>query len=212
MVRSNIIFDFGGVLLDWNPRYLYREYFNDDEKMEFFLKNICTGEWNAQMDAGKPFAEGVAELSSKYPDWKKEVELYHTGWNKMLKSELADGVGLFKKLKADPRFTLYGLTNWSAETFPYAYSHYQKLLDDFEGIVVSGEEKMIKPDKRIYYTLLERYHLKAPTCIFIDDNPANIEMANKIHIHGILWKHNPDEVLAEIEQLQKDDEEEAAQE
>lgn len=202
MVRSNIIFDFGGVLLDWDPRYLYREHFHDDEKMEFFIKNICTGEWNAQMDAGKPFAEAVAELSSQYPEWKTEIEMYHTGWSKMLKGELPDGVGLFKKLKADPRFTLYGLTNWSAETFPYAYTHYQSILDDFEGIVVSGEEKMIKPDKRIFYTLLERYHLKAQSCIFIDDNPANIEMANKIHIHGILWKHNPEEVLAEIEKLQ----------
>ena len=88
-------------------------------------------------------------------------------------------------------FKAFGLTNWSAETFPFAFSHY-RFLDDFEGIVVSGEEKMNKPDKRIYYTLLERYHLKADDCIFIDDNQANVDMANKIGIHAILWEHNPE--------------------
>lgn len=199
--RNNIIFDFGGVLLDWDPRYLYKTYFNDDEKMEYFIANICTGTWNAQMDGGKPFAEAVKELSAQYPEWKEAIELYHSGWSKMLRGELADGVGLFRKVKADPRFTVYGLTNWSAETFPYAFNHY-RFLDDFEGIVVSGEEKMIKPDKRIYYTLLERYHLKADTCIFIDDNEANLETARKIGIHAIHWRHNPDEVMAEIESLQ----------
>lgn len=201
MVRKNIIFDFGGVLLDWDPRYLYRDYFNDDAKMEKFLAEICTGEWNAQMDAGKPFAEGVKELSAQHPEWSKEIELYHTGWNKMLKGDLADGVGLLSKLHDNPSFKLFGLTNWSAETFPYAFNNY-RFLDWFEGIVVSGEEKMKKPDKRIFYTLLERYHLQADTCIFIDDNQANVDMANKLKIHGILWQHNPDEVMAQIEQLQ----------
>lgn len=199
-VRKNVIFDFGGVLLDWDPRYLYRPYFNDDAKMEKFLAEICTGEWNSQMDAGKPFAEGVKELCAKYPEWTKEIELYHSGWSTMLHGALADGVELLKKIKADPRFTVYGLTNWSAETFPYAFNHY-RFLDDFEGIVVSGEEMMKKPDKRIYYTLLERYHLKADECIFIDDSQANIDTANKIGIHGLLWRHNPDEVWAEIERL-----------
>ena len=204
MSRKNIIFDFGGVLLDWDPRYLYRDYFHDDAKMEKFLAEICTGEWNAQMDAGKPFAEAVKELSQEHPEWKTEIELYHSGWEKMLKGELEDGVSLFKKIKADPRFTTYGLTNWSAETFPYAFRHH-RFLDDFEGIVVSGEEEMKKPDKRIYYTLLERYHLKPETCIFIDDNQSNIDMANKIGIAGILWKHNPEEVFQQIEALQHEE-------
>lgn len=201
MVRKNIIFDFGGVLLDWDPRYLYRDYFKDDTKMEKFLSEICTSEWNSQMDAGKPFADAVKELSAQYPEWSKEIAMYHSGWPKMLKSELSDGVGLLKKLGSDPSFKLYGLTNWSAETFPHAFNNY-RFLDLFEGIVVSGEEKMKKPDKRIYYTLLERYHLKADSCIFIDDSPSNIEMANKLKIHGLLWQHNPDEIFAQIEQLQ----------
>ena len=207
MPRTNIIFDFGGVLLDWDPRYLYRDYFHDDAKMEKFLAEICTGEWNAQMDAGKPFAEAVKELSAQYPEWSKEIELYHTGWEKMLHGQLDDGVSLLKKVVADPRFTAYGLTNWSAETFHFAFNKY-RFLDDFEGIVVSGEEKMKKPDKRIYYTLLERYHLKAKDCIFIDDSHANVDMANDRGIHGILWRHNPDEVWAEIESLQVPDPEE----
>ena len=90
-MRKNVIFDFGGVLLDWDPRYLYRPYFNDDAKMEKFLAEICTGEWNSQMDAGKPFAEGVKELCAKYPEWTKEIELYHSGWSTMLHGALADG-------------------------------------------------------------------------------------------------------------------------
>lgn len=210
MARKNIIFDFGGVLLDWDPRYLYRDYFNDDAKMEKFLTEVATLEWNSQMDAGKPFAEGVNELKAQFPEWTKEIEMYHSGWAQMLKGELEDGVGLFKKVKADPRFTVFGLTNWSAETFPIAFKHY-RFLDDFEGIVVSGEEKMKKPDKRIYYTLLERYHLDPKTCVFIDDNKDNIAMANKLGIHGILWEHNPDEVFAKLEELLNEPEEEQAE-
>lgn len=202
MVKSNIIFDFGGVLFDWNPRYLFRDYFKDDEKMEFFLKEICSSEWNSQMDAGKPFAQGVAELQAKHPEWSKEIALYHTGWTTMLRGELAGGVNLLKKVKADPRFVVYGLTNWSAETFPYAFAHY-KFLEEFEGIVVSGEELMKKPDKRIFYTLIERYHLKNQECLFIDDTQANVDTANRIGMHGILWKNNPDEVWAEIEEFSK---------
>lgn len=201
VTRSNIIFDFGGVLLDWNPRYLYADYFKDNAKMEKFLAEIATGEWNAQMDAGKPFAQGVKELSEKYPEWAEAIELYHTGWTKMLKGELADGVELLDRVVADERFKIFGLTNWSAETFPFAFSHY-RFLEFFEGIVVSGEENMIKPDKRIYYTLLERYHLKADECIFIDDNQANIDMANKVGIHGILWEHNPEDVWEKINDIQ----------
>ena len=202
MVRSNIIFDFGGVLLDWDPRYLYRDYFKDDAKMEKFLGEICTGEWNSQMDAGKPFAEAVKELSAQHPEWQKEIEMYHTGWTKMLKGQLDDGVGLMQKLKGEGKFTLYGLTNWSAETFPHAFNNY-RFLDDFEGIVGSGEEKMKKPEKRIFHIILERYHLDPDTCIFIDDNQANVDMANHVGIHGILWQHNPDEVYAKIYELQK---------
>lgn len=170
--------------------------------MEKFIAEICTSEWNAQMDAGKPFAEGVKELCALHPEWTDEIRMYHTEWAKMLKGELADGVGLLKKVLEHPEFKAFGLTNWSAETFPIAFSRY-RFLDNFEGIVVSGEENMKKPDKRIYYTLLERYHLNADDCIFIDDNQANIDMANKIGIHAILWQHNPDEVWAKIEEIQK---------
>lgn len=201
MVRKNIIFDFGGVLLDWDPRYLYRDYFKDDAKMEKFLAEICTGEWNSQMDAGKPFAQAVKELSAIHPEWSKEIAMYHTDWEKMLRGDLPDGVGLLKKLHETGKYNLYGLTNWSAETFHFAFNNY-RFLDLFEGIVVSGEEEMKKPDKRIYYTLLDRYHLEADTCIFIDDSPANIEMANHIKIHGLLWQHNPEEIWNKIEELQ----------
>ena len=143
---KNVIFDFGGVLLDWNPRYLYNDVFNDKEKMEYFLEHICSSTWNAQMDKGVPFKDAVARLQEQYPEYKEEIALYETGWPKMLKGEIADGIDIFNKVEEVGRFRIYGLTNWSAETFPVAFSRY-RFLDDFEGIVVSGEEEMIKPEK-----------------------------------------------------------------
>lgn len=184
MEIKNVIFDFGGVLLDWNPRYLYNDVFNDKEKMEYFLEHICSGTWNAQMDKGVPFKDAVARLQEQYPEYKEEIALYETGWPKMLKGEIADGIDIFNKVKESGRFKIYGLTNWSAETFPVAFSRY-RFLDDFEGIVVSGEEEMIKPEKGIYHTLLERYHLKPQECVFIDDSLANVNMANSLGIHAV---------------------------
>ena len=187
MAIKNIIFDFGGVLLDWDPRYLFRKVFKTEEEIDSFLQNICTSEWNAQMDAGKPFAEGVKELSALHPEYAKEIAIYKDRWKEMVRGPIQDGVDIFNQLDASQQFKLYGLTNWSAETFPFAFNTY-KFLEKLEGIVVSGEEKMKKPEKRIFHLLLERYHLKPQECIFIDDNQNNINMANSIGINGILCK------------------------
>ena len=185
MTIKNIIFDFGGVLLDWDPRYLYRKVFKTEEEIENFLQNICTTEWNAQMDAGKPFAEGVKELIAIHPEYAKEIQMYKDRWTEMISGQIDEGVSILKQVEASHQFKLFGLTNWSSETFPFAYNNY-KFLEIFEGIVVSGEEKMKKPEKRIFHLLLERYHLTPEECIFIDDNQNNIDMANKLGIHGIL--------------------------
>ncbi|MCR5085676.1 MAG: HAD family phosphatase [Succinivibrionaceae bacterium] len=176
MTIKNVVFDFGGVLLDWNPRYAFRQIFNDDERMEHFLATVCTSEWNAQMDAGKPFAQGVAELSAQHPEFKREIALYWEKWPDMLRGTIDEGMRLLEAVKSSGKYTIYGLTNWSAETFPQAFAKFP-FLNDFEGIVVSGEEKMAKPDKRIYMVLLERYHLKGEECLYLDDNEANVAMA-----------------------------------
>ena len=185
MAINNFIFDFGGVLLDWDPRYLYRKVFKTEEEMENFLQKICTSEWNSQMDAGKPFAEGVKELIAIHPEYAKEIQLYKDRWPEMISGPIDEGVSILEQVNASHKFKLFGLTNWSSETFPFAYNNY-KFLEIFEGIVVSGEEKMKKPEKRIFHLLLERYHLNPEECMFIDDNQNNIDMANKLGIHGIL--------------------------
>lgn len=177
MKIKNIIFDFGGVLVDWNPRYLYRNIFNNDEKMEFFLKNICTDEWNILQDKGRSLEDGTNVLLEKFPEYNDMIKLYYDKWEVMLKSDIKDNVEVLYNLKG--KYKLLGLTNWSAETFPIALARYP-FFKEFEGIVVSGEEKMIKPNKDIFNVLLERYNINAEESLFIDDNIANIKTANEM--------------------------------
>lgn len=180
---KNIIFDFGGVLLDWNPRYLYKSYFNNDEEMEHFLADICNGEWNIRQDAGRPFAEAVKELQAKFPEYAEAIQMYDDDWEKMLKCELPESIDLLKELKF-MGYGIYGLTNWSAEKIGYAFANYS-FFSLFDGIVVSGVEKVVKPDRKIYEILLERYSLKPGECVFIDDNPDNVDMAKVLGINAI---------------------------
>ena len=180
---KNIIFDFGGVLLDWNPRYLYKSYFNNDEEMEHFLADICNGEWNIRQDAGRPFAEAVKELQAKFPEYAEAIQMYDDDWEKMLKCELPESIDLLKELKF-MGYGIYGLTNWSAEKIGYAFANYS-FLSLFDGIVVSGVEKVVKPDRKIYEILLERYSLKPGECVFIDDNQDNVDMAKVLGINAI---------------------------
>lgn len=176
---KNIIFDFGGVVMDWNPRYFFKDYFNDDEKMEFFLKNIATDEWNAEQDRGRTLAEGTEIQVAKFPQWEKELRAYYDNWTTMLRSDIPKNVEVLRKLEHTD-YELFGLTNWSAETFPYALENYD-FFKIFDGkIVVSGTEKVIKPDPKIWEVLLERYHIKADESVFIDDNAKNIEVAKAL--------------------------------
>lgn len=172
---KNIIFDFGGVLMDWDPRYFFKTYFNDDEKMEWFLKNIAKDEWNAEQDRGRTLKEGTDLLIQQHPDWEKEIRAYYDNWTTMLNSDIPHNVEVLRQLAG--KYLLYGLTNWSAETFPYALENYD-FFKLFEGkIVVSGTEKMIKPDREIFDVLISRYHLKPVESVFIDDNAKNIATA-----------------------------------
>ena len=176
---KNIIFDFGGVVMDWNPRYFFKDYFNDDEKMEFFLKNIATDEWNAEQDRGRTLAEGTEIQVAKFPQWEKELRAYYDNWTTMLRSDIPKNVEVLRKLEHS-NYELFGLTNWSAETFPYALENYDFFKIFGGNIVVSGTEKLIKPDPKIWEVLLERYHIKADESVFIDDNATNIEVAKAL--------------------------------
>ena len=183
---KNIVFDFGGVLVDWNPHHLYDKYFGSVEKAEWFLNNICLYSWNIQMDGGKPFAEGVAELQAEYPEWSEAIEIYHTRWIEMMAGEIEGMSSLVKHLKA-AGYRVFGLTNWSSETFPLVRDKYP-IFSLMEGMVVSGEEHLLKPDAAIYNCLLERYGLRAEESLFIDDNMANVEGARAVGMQGVQFK------------------------
>ena len=179
-----LLFDLGGVLIDWNPRYVYRAHFDDDEKMEWFLANITDPDWNENQDAGYSLHAAMEEKVKEFPDWETEIRMYYGDWEAMLGGPIEDMVSLFRELRAESVQPIYALTNWSAETFPVALERYG-FLHDFDGIVVSGVEKMRKPDPKFYQLALDRYDLQAENVVFIDDNLRNIEAARAMGITGI---------------------------
>ena len=195
---KNIIFDFGGVLLDWNPHYLYDPYFGDVEKAEWFLTNICTYPWNAQHDAGKPVAEGTTELIAQYPEWEKEIRMYYDEFEKMLSGQIADMEEYIKELKGRG-FRIYGLSNWSVETFAMIRPKYP-ILDLMEDMVISGKEKVMKPDAKIYQIALSRFGIKPEESVFIDDNVNNIIGCKAAGIHGIVFK-DAGQLRSDLEKL-----------
>ena len=174
-----IIFDFGNVLLEWNPRYVYQRYFpNDPEGMERFLQEVNFMEWNLLQDKGRPFKEGVAALSKEFPHYSDLIQAYHDHWNDSLGESLPGTVQIMKELK-QAGYPLYGLSNWSAETFPHARQKHDffDLLDD---MVISGEVGHVKPHPEIFQIMLDRIGKPAHECLFIDDALANIEQAQKM--------------------------------
>lgn len=178
-----IIFDLGGVLINWDPRHLYRKLFNHEAEMEEFLATVCTSEWNEQQDAGRPLAEAVAELTAQWPEKAALIQAFYDRWPEMLGGAKEETVELLAELRAR-HVPLFALTNWSAETFPYALKHFE-FLSWFQGIIVSGEEKVKKPDLRLYRLLLERYALNPRDGLFIDDNAGNVEAARKIGLQSL---------------------------
>jgi len=185
---KNIVFDFGGVLIDWNPVYLYRDVFETEEEMNYFLEHICRYDWNILQDAGRPLAEATRLLQEKHPRYRDQIALYYGRWEEMLGGTIEKNTRLIKPLKQ--KYSVYGLTNWSAETIPLAMKRYD-FFADLDGMVVSGEEEIVKPDPALYRILLERYGLKAEESLFIDDNAANIETARQlgfrvVHLTGDL--------------------------
>ena len=195
MKIQNIIFDFGGVLIDWNPIYLYGNVFETEEEMKHFLENVCRYEWNVLQDAGRPLSEATTLLQKEHPEFSEQIAYYYGRWEEMLGGTIDENVKLIKPLKK--RYKLYGLTNWSAETLPIAMERYS-FFKDLDGIVVSGDEKIVKPNPKIYEILLDRYNLEAESSLFIDDNADNIETAKKI---GFKTVHFTDGV--NLEQLLK---------
>jgi 2-haloacid dehalogenase len=195
---KNVIFDLGGVLINWDPRYLYKDVFNDDTKMEHFLTHICNSEWNERFDLGYPMATAVKELCAKHPEHSQFIKLYGERWQETLGDPIHGTVAILRELKIK-QINVYALTNWSDETFPYAKQKYS-FLNEFLDIVVSGEEKMIKPDQKIYELLLKRNNLNAHESVFVDDRLVNIQGAENLGIKGIHFSA-PEKLRTELKEL-----------
>jgi 2-haloacid dehalogenase len=182
-----VVFDLGGVLIDWNPRHLYRQLFDGDEAaMERFLAEVTTQEWNAQQDAGRSWREAVDALVAIHPDWQDLIVAYDERWPEMLGGPIEGTVEILADLRRDG-VRLVALSNWSAEKFPVARQRYE-FLGWFEAIVVSGEVGLAKPDPRIFRHLLERTGLVAASIVFVDDSPANVAVATELGMRALLFR------------------------
>ncbi|WP_233441717.1 HAD family hydrolase [Aggregatibacter actinomycetemcomitans] len=175
------------MLVDWNPRHLYRKIFSNDAEMERFLAEVCNSEWNARQDAGRSWSEGVAEAVKQHPQYEAEIRAYHERWTETLNGAIDDTVALLEPLKRSG-VRLLALTNWSNETFHFAEERFP-FLTEFEGILVSGYERLAKPDPRIFNLLIERYHLNPQHTVFIDGNLRNVEGARNVGLHTLQFTH-----------------------
>lgn len=195
-MTKNIIFDFGNVLVQWHPEKVYGEYFGDEAKAWWFLRHVIDLDWRQRIDAGESQETCIAELQVKYPEYKEAIALYRDRWREMLTDEVPMMRELIERLKA-MGYSVYGLTNWSMETFPEARKHFG-ILQMIDRYVVSGAERLVKPDPRLFQVLLDRYCLKAEECIFVDDNPDNVAAACKMGMTGIVF-HGADQLRNDLQ-------------
>ncbi|MEL6986275.1 MAG: HAD family phosphatase [Bacteroidota bacterium] len=196
---KTIVFDLGAVLIDWNPRYLYRKVFEDEEKMEAFLSTICTPDWNEQQDAGRPIEEANQILIGQFPEHKEMIELFYGRWTEMLNGAIQGTVDILKEIHATKKYQLLVLSNWSAETFPHALERFD-FLNLFDGKIISGEHDLKKPDPKIYQLLEDQFDMQFATSIFIDDSQRNVDGGNALGLYSILFE-NPDQLRDDLEEL-----------
>ncbi|MBV1900613.1 MAG: HAD family phosphatase [Kordiimonadaceae bacterium] len=177
-----VVFDIGNVLVNWNPRWLYEKRIADKEKLEYFLKEVLKPEWNLEQDRGRPFAEGVALLSEEFPDYADMIALFDSHWLETLSGVIAGSAGILNQLVAGG-VPVFGLTNFSAEKWPLFCADYD-FTTQFDDVLVSGEEGLVKPDPEIYKLAMNRFGLVPENTIFIDDKPDNVAAAEQLGIVG----------------------------
>jgi 2-haloacid dehalogenase len=181
---DTVVFDLGGVLIDWNPRYLYRKIFKNEDEITWFMTNICTSEWNDMQDAGRSFADATEELLKKFPEHEVPIKAWYGRFPETISGAIQPTVDVLSKIKQKNAYKLYALTNWSAESFPWAQQNFE-FLSWFEGIVVSGAEKTRKPYADFYHILFNRYKMDPARAVFIDDNVKNIKGAHDVGMQAI---------------------------
>ncbi|HEY6304977.1 MAG TPA: HAD family phosphatase [Candidatus Angelobacter sp.] len=188
--RSLAILDLGGVLIDWNPRYMYRKLFSgDDAAMEQFLATVCTQSWNEAQDAGRTFAEGCALLKKAHPEQSELIDAWFVRYEEMLGGAIAGSVAILAELRAN-QIPLYALSNWSVETFPWALRRFE-FLRWFQGILLSGEAGLLKPDPQLFQMLLRRYAIDPTHAVYVDDHASNVNSARQLGMHGIHFTDPP---------------------
>ena len=184
-MTKNIIFDFGNVLVQWHPEVVYGEYFGDEAKAWWFLRHVADMDFRQRIDAGESMEDCIREKQAQYPGYEQAVELYRSKWREMLTDEVPGMREVISERRAR-NYEIFGLTNWSMETFPEARAHFG-ILQMIDRYVVSGAEGLVKPDPRLFQVLLDRYGLKAEECTFVDDNPDNVAAAKGMGMQGILF-------------------------
>ena len=184
-MTKNIIFDFGNVLVQWHPEVVYGEYFGDEAKAWWFLRHVADMDFRQRIDAGESMEDCIREKQAQYPEYEQAVELYRSKWREMLTDEVPGMREVISELRVR-NYEIFGLTNWSMETFPEARAHFG-ILQMIDRYVVSGAEGLVKPDPRLFQVLLDRYGLKAEECTFVDDNPDNVAAAKGMGMQGILF-------------------------
>ena len=178
----NIVFDLGMVLIEWDPRHLYRKVFADPAKMEWFLDNVCHGAWNLEQDKGRSFDEGVKEATSRFPEYAHEISLYRDRWMEMVPGDIAGSVEIIEDLH-DNGVPLYAITNWNGDTFRATRGRFG-FLSLFRDIVVSGDEKLLKPEPAIFELLARRNGIDLSDSMFIDDSMKNVKGAEAMGMKG----------------------------
>ena len=184
---KNIVFDFGGVLVDWDPHYLYDAYFGDRARADWFLAAVCPFDWHTRMDAGEPVADCLAERKALFPEWAAAIQVYYDRWLEMIRGQIPGMEELIRELRTRG-YRILGLSNWSAELFRITRPHY-RIFDLIEGMIISGEERMVKPDEAIFRLLLDRFSIRPEESLFIDDNPDNVAAARRVGLHAVRFQN-----------------------
>lgn len=181
---SRVVFDIGNVLIDWNVRLLYRKVFATEAEMEDFLTRVLPPAWNLEQDRGRSWREAEDIQIALFPEHAANIRAFRARWHETIPGAITGTVDILEKLKAGG-VPLYAITNFAADTFREAQARFPFLATSFRDIVVSGVEQVIKPDARIYRILLERQHLEASDCVFIDDSAANVNRAAELGFHAL---------------------------
>jgi 2-haloacid dehalogenase len=184
---DTIIFDLGGVLVDWNPKYLYEKVFDTQEEVKWFLKNVCTSDWNIEQDGGRTIEEANSLKIAEFPEYEDEIKLFYNRWEEMFTGAIEKSVEIQQELINNPNYRVYALTNWGAEKWEKGKELFP-FFNDFEGVIVSGQENMRKPHDEIYQLILDRFSINPKTTVFIDDNLENTIASARNGIESIRFK------------------------